>query len=101
MRFLSNAPLVIGIETFRHLDHARVPTVPLARLIATNQDDNVPIRVEREQHSHAAIGPCLLQFAHARPVDDVHARPSKRRAAGDDPGDRAFDLGSAVGVQGS
>jgi hypothetical protein len=65
MRFLSDAPLVIGIETFRQLDHARVPAVPLARLIAADQDDNVPIRVEREQHSHAAISSCLLQFAHA------------------------------------
>ncbi|MGB9183959.1 MAG: hypothetical protein WCB67_07825, partial [Solirubrobacteraceae bacterium] len=61
-RLLSDAALVIGVKTFGELDLPRVPPVPLARLVASDEHDRVAVGVEREQNPHAAIDPYLLEL---------------------------------------
>ncbi|HWF52529.1 MAG TPA: hypothetical protein VG294_17945 [Solirubrobacteraceae bacterium] len=101
MRLLSDAPLVLGVLLFRLLDHRLVPAIPLAGLVAAQQHDSVPIGVEREKHSRAAVDPWFLQFVEVGPVDDVDVRPLERRTNGDNPADRALQFRPALWVQGS
>jgi hypothetical protein len=90
---------MIGVQPFGELDVPWIPAIPLSRLVATDQHDNVPIGVEGEQHSLAAINPRLLELAHAGSVDDVDVRAPLCGAAGDDLSDRAPDLFLALRVQ--
>jgi hypothetical protein len=90
---------MIGVEPFGELDIPGVPTIPLPGLVATDQHDNVLIRVEGEQHSLTAINPRLLELAHTRSVEDVDVGAPLCRTACDDPSDRALDLFLTLRIQ--
>ena len=68
---------MIQVEALRELNLARVPPVPLAGLVTADQHDSVPVGVEREQDSGAAVDPGLLQLVQARPLDDVDVWPAE------------------------
>jgi hypothetical protein len=62
---LSDASLVIEVETFGETNLLRVPAVPLPGLVTADQHDRPSVRVERKQHSDAAVDTCLLQLVDA------------------------------------
>jgi hypothetical protein len=90
---------MLGIETFRERHLLWIPSIPLSRLVAADQHDNVALGVEGEQQPRAAVHAHLLQLAKPRPVDHIHLRTPQCRSPIDHIVNSAFDLLAALIIQ--